>query len=65
MNEEYIDNVKHLIEQKDADCFTTVSQITNNECKELLDKPADVAETLFLNIFSLNIRKQKHSLSQS
>ena len=24
------------------DCFTTVSEITNNECRELLDKPADV-----------------------
>ena len=36
---------KHSIEKQTAhyvDCFTTVSQITNNECKELLDKPADV-----------------------
>lgn len=35
---------KHSIEKQTAhyvDCFTTVSQITNNECKELLDKPAD------------------------
>lgn len=36
---------KHSIEKQAAhyvDCFTTVSEITNNECKELLDKPADV-----------------------
>ncbi len=36
---------KHSIEKQTAhhvDCFTTVSQITDNECKELLDKPADV-----------------------
>lgn len=36
---------KHSIEKQTAhyvDCFTTVSEITNNECKELLDKPADV-----------------------
>lgn len=36
---------KHSIEKQTAhyvDCFTTVSQITNNECRELLDKPADV-----------------------
>ena len=34
---------KHSIEKQTAhyvDCFTTVSEITNNECKELLDKPA-------------------------
>ena len=32
---------KHPIEKQTAhyvDCFTTVSEITNNECKELLDK---------------------------
>ena len=32
---------KHSIEKQTAhyvDCFTTVSEITNNECKELLDK---------------------------
>ncbi len=42
---------KHSIEKQTAhyvDCFTTVSEITNNECKELLDKPADV---LLLNGF--------------
>lgn len=36
---------KHSIEKQTAhhvDCFTTVSKITNNECKELLEKPADV-----------------------
>ena len=36
---------KHSIEKTDcASCglFTTVSEITNNECKELLDKEADV-----------------------
>ena len=36
---------KHSIEKQTAhhvDCFTTVSEITNNECHELLDKPADV-----------------------
>lgn len=36
---------KHSIEKQTAhnvDCFTTVSEITNNECKELLDKPVDV-----------------------
>ncbi|NDV66845.1 glycosyltransferase [Bacteroides sp. 224] len=36
---------KHSIEKQTAhyvDCFTTVSEITNTECKELLDKEADV-----------------------
>ena len=36
---------KHSIEKQTAhhvDCFTTVSEITNEECKQLLDKPADV-----------------------
>lgn len=36
---------KHSIEKQTAhhvDCFTTVSELTNNECKELLDKSADV-----------------------
>jgi glycosyltransferase involved in cell wall biosynthesis len=35
---------KHSIEKQTAwhvDCFTTVSEITANECKELLDKPVD------------------------
>lgn len=36
---------KHSAEKQAAhyaDCFTTVSQITNKECQQLLDKPADV-----------------------
>ena len=36
---------KHSIEKQTAlhvDCFTTVSDITANECKELLNKPVDV-----------------------
>ena len=36
---------KHSIEKQTAhhvDCFTTVSEITNEECKQLLDKPVDV-----------------------
>ena len=36
---------KHSIEKQTAwnvDCFTTVSDITANECRELLDKEVDV-----------------------
>lgn len=36
---------KHSVEKQaamNADCFTTVSDITANECRELLDKPVDV-----------------------
>lgn len=36
---------KHSVEKQAAhnvDCFTTVSEITDHECAELLDKPADV-----------------------
>ncbi len=36
---------KHSIERETAhhvDCFTTVSEVTDRECAELLDKPADV-----------------------
>ncbi|MFA6831415.1 MAG: glycosyltransferase [Bacteroidaceae bacterium] len=36
---------KHSVEKQathSVDCFTTVSEITNNECKELLERPADV-----------------------
>ena len=36
---------KHSIERETAhhvDCFTTVIEVTNRECAELLDKPADV-----------------------
>lgn len=38
---------KHSIERETAhhvDCFTTVSEVTNRECAELLDKPADVVQ---------------------
>ena len=45
MAEELNMQSKHSIEKQTAhhvDCFTTVSEITNKECKELLDKPADV-----------------------
>ena len=45
MAEELNMQSKHSIEKQTAhyvDCFTTVSEITNNECKELLDKSADV-----------------------
>lgn len=45
MAEELNMQSKHSIEKQTAhnvDCFTTVSQITANECKELLDKPVDV-----------------------
>lgn len=45
---------KHSIEKQTAkyvDCFTTVSEITANECKELLDKPVDV---VLLNGFENN-----------
>lgn len=36
---------KHSVEKQAAhyaDCFTTVSDLTNRECKQLLDKPADI-----------------------
>jgi glycosyltransferase involved in cell wall biosynthesis len=36
---------KHSVEKQTAhyaDCFTTVSEITDTECRQLLDKPADV-----------------------
>ena len=45
MAEELNMQSKHSIEKQTAhnvDCFTTVSEITANECKELLDKPVDV-----------------------
>lgn len=46
---------KHSIEKQTAhhvDCFTTVSQITNEECRQLLEKPADV---VLMNGFELDI----------
>jgi glycosyltransferase involved in cell wall biosynthesis len=45
MSEELNMQSKHSIEKQSAwhaDCFTTVSEITANECKELLDKEPDV-----------------------
>ncbi len=45
MAEELNMQSKHSIEKQTThrvDCFTTVSEITNRECKELLDKSADV-----------------------
>lgn len=45
MSEELNMQSKHSIEKQTAhyvDCFTTVSDITANECRELLDKPVDV-----------------------
>ena len=45
MAEELNMQSKHSIEKQTAhhvDCFTTVSDLTDNECKELLDKSADV-----------------------
>ncbi len=45
MAEELNMQSKHSIERETAhnvDCFTTVSEVTNRECAELLDKPADV-----------------------
>ena len=45
MAEELNMQSKHSIEKQAAlhvDCFTTVSDITANECQELLDKPVDV-----------------------
>jgi glycosyltransferase involved in cell wall biosynthesis len=54
MAEELNMQSKHSIEKQTAhhaDCFTTVSEITDNECKELLDKPADV---ILMNGFENN-----------
>ena len=45
MAEELHMDAKHSIEKQSAhraDCFTTVSTFTDRECKQLLDKPADV-----------------------
>ena len=54
---------KHSIEKQTAhhvDCFTTVSEITNNECRELLDKPADV---ILMNGFEDNFVPKGRSFS--
>lgn len=55
---------KHSIEKQTAmyvDCFTTVSDITANECKELLDKPVDV---VLPNGFDNSFRAQGSHLHQ-
>lgn len=60
---------KHSIEKQTAhhvDCFTTVSEITNHECSELLDKPADVVlmngfEDDFVPKGTLFAKKRKHA----
>lgn len=39
---------KHSIEKQTVryvDCFTTISEITNDECKKLFDRPVDVILT--------------------
>lgn len=46
---------KHSVEKQTAkyvDCFTTVSDITARECKELLDKPVDVVLLMALRTIS-------------
>ena len=60
---------KHSIEKQTAhhvDCFTTVSEITNHECNELLDKSADVVlmngfEDDFVPKGTLFAKKRKHA----
>ena len=60
---------KHSIEKQTAhfvDCFTTVSDITNNECKELLDKPADAVlmngfEGDFVPKGKTSLKKRQHA----
>jgi len=62
---------KHSIEKQTAryvDCFTTVSEITANECKELLDKPVDIVlpngfENNFVPKGSAFTRKRKAARS--
>ena len=60
---------KHSIEKQTAhhvDCFTTVSEITNHECSELLDKSSDVVlmngfEDDFVPKGTLFAKKRKHA----
>lgn len=60
---------KYSIEKQTAhhvDCFTTVSEITNHECSELLDKSADVVlmngfEDDFVPKGTLFAKKRKHA----
>ncbi len=60
---------KHSIEKRtawNADCFTTVSDITANECKELLDKPVDfVLPNGFENDFVAKGQKFTHKREQA
>lgn len=57
---------KHSTEKlaaHNADCFTTVSDITNKECAQLLDKPADVVtpngfESEFVPKTSLAVKRK-------
>lgn len=54
MAEELNMQSKHSIERQTAhhvDCFTTVSEVTGNECRELLDKPVDA---VLMNGFESN-----------
>lgn len=58
---------KHSIEKtaaQNADCFTTVSEITNRECRQLLERPCDVIlENGFENDFvpqgAANLKKAR------
>ena len=67
MAEELNMQSKHSIEKQSAmyaDCFTTVSSITGNECKELLDKQPDVLlpngfDNSFVPKPSLFLKKRK------
>lgn len=54
---------KHSVEKQTAhhvDCFTTVSEITANECKALLDKPVD---EILLNGFEDSFVPRGHELT--
>ena len=64
MAEELNMQSKHSIERETAhhvDCFTTVSEVTNRECAELLDKPADV---VLMNGFEKNFVPSKAQFAQ-
>jgi hypothetical protein len=55
---------KHSIERETAhhvDCFTTVSEVTNQECIELLDKEADV---ILMNGFEKNFVPAKTTFAK-
>ncbi len=69
MAEELNMQSKHSIEKQtthNVDCFTTVSEITANECKELLNKPVDFVlpngfEDDFIPKASAFIKKRKQA----